>query len=143
MLPYPPTTGKVVRVAAVLKQGGYRSAENYLGQYRADSERAGFTLDGPLTRMFKDMVRSCSRGVGSPLKSRPLPFARLGELPESRRPWVEHGPVSPKTAILAGSWFLTREIELSCSRACLVRVVDGGASFPLLVPSSQQVLLGS
>ena len=30
--PYPPTTDKITRVAAVLKSGGYRSAENYLGQ---------------------------------------------------------------------------------------------------------------
>ena len=49
MVPYPPTVAKVEMVAAVLKEGEYRSASSYLGQYRADSERAGCEISGPVT----------------------------------------------------------------------------------------------
>ena len=35
-------------VAAVLKCGKYRSAANYLSQYRADSEREGYHLECPI-----------------------------------------------------------------------------------------------
>ena len=45
--PYPPTIEKVEMVAAVFKCGIYRSVANYLSQYRADSERAGYHLEGP------------------------------------------------------------------------------------------------
>ena len=64
MVPCPPTVEKVEMVAAVLKEGEYRSASSYLGQYRADSERAGCEVSGPVLRAFKDMTRSCNRGLG-------------------------------------------------------------------------------
>ena len=64
MVPYPPTVEKVEMVAAVLKEGEYRSASSYLGQYRSDSERAGCEVPGPVQRAFKDMTRSCNHGLG-------------------------------------------------------------------------------
>ena len=140
-VPFPPTVGKIERVAATLRYGKYRSASSYLGQYRADSEREGYTLDGPLNRSFTDMSRSCTRGIGAPIRSKALPLERLGELPRSRKPWVLHGPVSPRTAIVVGAWFLTREVELSCSRACLVRVTEGSpATISWSLPASKSDL---
>ena len=125
MVPYPPTVEKIEMVAAVLKEGEYRSASSYLGQYRADSERAGCEVTGPLQRAFKDMTRSCNRGLGPGAKSMGLPLPRLRELPQARQPWVPGGPICPRTALVAGSWFLTREVVLATSRACLVTVVEG------------------
>ena len=62
--PFPPSVEKIERVAAVLKQGGYRSASSYLGQYRADSERDGHEVTDPMRRAFTYMTTSCERGQG-------------------------------------------------------------------------------
>ena len=101
--PFPPTVGKIEKVAATLRYGKYRSATSYLGQYRADSERAGYSLSGPLYRSFKDMGRACNRGLGPPVRSKALPMDRLGDLPKNRRPWVPGGPISPRTALVTGA----------------------------------------
>ena len=72
--PYPPTVDKVEMIAAALKAGNYRSPANYLGQYSADSERAGYDLSDPIRRAFRDMNRSCARGLGPGVKSKGLPM---------------------------------------------------------------------
>ena len=89
-------------VVAVLKEGEYRSASSYLGQCRADSERAGCELSGPVHRIFKDMTRSCNRGLGPCGKSTGLSLARLRELPQTRQPWVPGG-ICPRNALVTGA----------------------------------------
>ena len=91
-VPYPPTIAKVEMIAAALKLGIYRSASSYLGQYRADAERAGYDLGDPIRRAFKDMTRSCTRGIGPGAKSMGLPMHRLCELPKGRQPWAAGVP---------------------------------------------------
>ena len=103
LTPYPPTIDKVEMVAAALKVGIYRSASSYLGQYRADSERAGYDLGDPIRRAFKDMTRSCTRGLGPGAKSMALPMHRLAELPKARQPWAAGGPINPRHTIIVGS----------------------------------------
>jgi hypothetical protein len=45
----------------------------------------------------------------------------LGKLDQTvDEPWTEGGPVGSACAMVAGAWFLTREVELSTARACLV-----------------------
>ena len=137
--PFPPTIEKIVRVAAVLKYGKYRSASSYLGQYRADAEREGHEITGPMRRMLTDMSTSCERGQGPGIKAMGLPMNRLTELPKGREPWVKGGPISPQAALVVGAWFLTREVELSTSRACLVRVTDGDTTDGFVVVTCKQV----
>jgi hypothetical protein len=98
----PITTEKVIALGATLKAGGYRSAVSYLTLYRGHSERAGFQITGELQRSFRDAAGSCDRGLGGPIKSRPLPFLRLGELPAGSDPWTKRGPVGPRNAVAAG-----------------------------------------
>ena len=138
MTPYPPTREKVRTLGAALKAGGYTSAANYLSAYRVEAERQGFHLDGPFDRAMADYRRSCERGLGAPVKSRALPFERLRFLPGGRKPWTPKGPVCPRNALVLGSWFLTREVELACSRAVLVRVhTEGRASVEWHLPASK------
>ena len=42
--PYPLTVEQIIWVGAVLKEGNYRSASSYQGQYRADTERDGHDI---------------------------------------------------------------------------------------------------
>ena len=117
--PFPPTRDSVLALAASLKTGNYATADSYLQLYRATCERRGWTFTPDLNWLLKDCVRSCLRGRGGPSKALALPFNRLGELDlADDGPWHQNGPVGPGCAIIVGSWFLTREIELSTSRAC-------------------------
>ena len=104
-------------VAATLKAGAYRSAAVYLQVYRLAAERRGYDITPLLARDLKDYRRSCARGLGGPVRPRPLPIENLGHLSASREPWAVGGPVNPRASIIAGTWWLCREVELSGSRA--------------------------
>jgi hypothetical protein len=126
----PPITVEVVlALAASLKAGRYRSAKLYLSAVKLHSERMGFPTSDAVERHIKDATRSCERGQGGSRQAGALPFDRLAELPSSPTPWVAGGPLGPAQLVLAGSWWLTREIELSNTRACHVSFA-GSPSVP-------------
>ena len=110
---YPPTEEKIRALGAALKYCGYRSAPTYLSIYRVHAERAGHDLSGSLKRALADAARSCDRGLGGPAKALPLPFDYLGTVSGDRAPCVREGPIGMRNLVVAGSWFLCREIELS------------------------------
>ena len=145
---FPPTSMTVMALAATLKKGGYRSAESYLLLYRAECERRGAPYPADLVRVHRDCLRSCLRGLGGPVKALSLPFERLGELDlEEDGPWSTGGPVGPAAAVVAGSWFLTREVELSTTRAALIDFVvtaggDVAVQWKLPASKSDQQALG-
>ena len=132
--PFPPTSQKVLALGAVLKAGGYRSAETYLQAYRTAADRAECPFGASELRAVRDATRSCKRGLGGPVRAMPLPFERLGDaaLPDEDSPWVARGPVGPKNAVLLGSWFLMREAELAGAKAHNIKVVTRGSRPPLV-----------
>ena len=119
---FPPSVATVKALAASLKAGGYRSAEVYLTVYRRECERRGFEVGSLLRGDLKDYRRSCERGLGGAVRPRALPMELFGGLPASRTAWVAEGPLNPKAAIICGSWWLCREVELSTARARLVEI---------------------
>ena len=124
--PMPPSREKLLFLGAALKMGRYSTADQYLSHYKLRSEREGFAFGPALHRTFLDVVRSCKRGVGGPVQALALPLMRLGELDlQQDEPWTNGGPVGPASAIIAGAWFLTREVELSTTRARLVSLELG------------------
>ena len=124
----PPSVDKIHCLGAALKAGGYKSAPTYLSAYRGLVERSGFTLTAAENRAFQDASRSCLRGVGGPVRAMALPFSRLHELPADRGPWAAGGPVSPRNLVVAGSWFLMREIEASLALASSVTLETSSAT---------------
>ena len=141
LTPYPPTKEKLCALAAALKAGSYASARQYLYHYRLQCVRLSHPFGATLDRYLADLVRSCERGAGAPVKALPLPLMRLHELdPTSDDPWVPGGPVGPACAMIAGAWFLTREVELSTTRAALVsleRGSDGQQAVRWFLPASK------
>ena len=127
---FPPTTASFKAIAATLKMGNYKSAQVYLTVYRVEAERRGFAVTSLLARSLKDWKRSCSRGLGGPVRPRPLPLDALGSLPAARDSWVEAGPINPRAAVLTGAWWLCRELELSTSRARLVELCAPSSDKP-------------
>ena len=137
---YPPTIASYKAIAATLKAGGYESAAVYLQVYRVSAERLGFATSSLDARHLKDFKKSCLRGLGGPTRPRPLPLESLGSLPSSRQPWNEDGPLNPRAAIIAGSWWWCREMEHSTSRARLLEVLvppDGVPSARWHLPASK------
>ena len=143
---WPPTPVSFKALAATLKLGQYSSAATYFSAYRTAAERQGFLLDELAIRSIKDYTRSCLRGLGGPVRPRPLPFDRLCELPGDRSAWVAGGPVNPKALICIGAWWLCREIELANARASMVEFSGTGrgliASLHLPASKSDQLALG-
>ena len=131
--PFPPTLDKLVALGAALKSGGYQSAESYIFFYRTASERQGHPFDSIMNRAVTDIIRSCRRGRGGVVKPTALPLLRLNELdPSSDDHFVPHGPVGAACAMIAGAWFLAREVELSTARAALIEFSTDGFGKPIV-----------
>ena len=79
-----------------------------------------------MQRAARDAVRSCERGMGPPVQAQPLPLMMLGGLPGGVPPWTPGGPANPRNAMVVGSWFLLREVEVSTARAAHVTVTGTG-----------------
>jgi hypothetical protein len=139
--PLPPTRDVLLALGAALKAGGYRSSETYLSLWKITAERNGYVLEVDVLRLLKDVTRSCKRGRGAPVKPLALPLERLDDLPDGFSAWHKHGPVGPKAAIAAGSWFLTRESELSTTRANFITFGSdprlGGDTVTWALPASK------
>ena len=84
-------------------------------------------MNAQIRRALKDFTRACLRGTGAPEKAVALPFERLQELPSGRAPWTRGGPACPRNALVAGAWFMLREVELATSRAALLEIFPGPA----------------
>ena len=133
LAPFPPTLETIHALGATLKRGGYRSAASYLWLYKGEAQRRGHTWLDIHHRAVKDAIRSCERGLGPPTRAMPLPFMALGRLPGGHDPWAPSGPIGPRNAIIAGSWWMLREAELSTLRACHVELVGDWARAGLVV----------
>jgi len=133
LTPFPPSQETVVALGAALKAGNYASAENYLKFYRGRCLSANWPFDAAMLRVHKDAVRSCTRGLGAPTKALGLPLLRLAELDVlDDGPWTPGGPVGPACAVIAGSWFLAREVELATTRARLVSLEENSEGEPVV-----------
>ena len=144
---FPPSQASWKALAATLKLKKFKSAPVYFSVYRTACERQGFILGPLLARAHREFQRSCMRGIGGPVRPRPLPMERLHHLPGHRLAWNEGGPLNPRAAIIAGTWFLCREIELSTSRARLLELCipsSGRPSVTWHLPASKndQAALG-
>ena len=74
------------------------------------------------------------------MKALPLPLDQLHRLPGQRAPATLTGPINPRNFLIAGSWWLTREVELSTARACLVTLeapTGGGYIARWTLPASK------
>ena len=125
MTPLPLDAQKILALGSALKMGGYRSAASYLDLYRCMAERSGQEIKASERRLLVDAKRSCERGIGDSIKALPLPFERLRDLPSQAGAWPRKGPWKPRNAVVSGSWFMLREVELSAARAEAITFLPG------------------
>ena len=139
--PFPLSPEIIVRVAAMFKAGGYLSFENYM--LRAKSEHLGLGLVGPgswspeLSAAVKEAIRSCNRGAGISRQSKPLDAVAVAALDLPDDPLVSGGPIAPADFVVAGCFFLLREVELAAAKAGHVTVSTDGSSVTWLLPTSK------
>ena len=121
---------------AALRAAGYRSAMAVADQVICDARERGFAPGPALRRTIDKARRACRRGLGPVRHTAPLPLERVPELPGGCDPWVLGGPVHPRRYLAVGSWWLTREIELSNALLRDVRVIGPG-EIALTLPASK------
>jgi hypothetical protein len=100
-------------VAAYFKRGGYRSFPNYLSAIKSVHVEAGHSWTEQLEGMGRWTTRSVLRGIGPARQSRPFKLNDVLGLPLDFEPLVTNGPRFPIHAVLIGSMFLLREVELA------------------------------
>jgi len=138
MQPHPVTLVTVVRLAAALKAGRYRSAPSVLSQLKVDALRLGQDLSLPILKSLSDGSRACRRGMGPPRGALALDFFALGGLPPDPAPLALHGPLAPRNALVVSAWWLLREVETANLRARHVSLKLGAIPWvEILLPTSK------
>lgn len=124
--PFPLTEDGIEIVAALLTAAGYRSVPNYLSRAKEEHVRLG----AEWTRSLDDTVRLASRvahrGIWPARKSAPLDLPALEDVDLVTECFTPNGPVGPLDMVIAGSFFLTREIELSLAMSSHVDIKGSG-----------------
>ena len=136
----PLTRAKMRIVGASLKAGGYRSASQYLYLAKKLHERDDHAFGPDLHQALAEARRSCERGMGPSHRMEGLPLDRLGHLPREETLLVPGGPWAPRRALVAGTWWLTREVELASAPARMVtfrRASDGRLAATWQLPASK------
>jgi hypothetical protein len=123
--PFPITSEALKAVAALFKARGYRSFENYLSRAKREHILFGFAWTQELDIIARDCVRSVTRGVGPSRQSAEFDLVKIVALEIGTDPVCDDGPVNPKAMCVLGSFFLTREIEISLAFAVHFRIIDG------------------
>ena len=111
--PFAITPESVKMGASVLRAAGYRSTMAYVDIAVQEFVRRGGIKSQLLDLTIRDTRRACARGLGSPKHAGAFPMERLPELPDTKPPWSNQGPLWPSRTLQCGCWWLTREIELS------------------------------
>ena len=146
-IPVLPLTAHVINVvSALFKVGQYVSFHNYA--QRAKTEHMGtVSAHGvpwsvELERCLKDCTRSVLRGLGAaqqslPLDPLPIPALRLGDAAIA-----VGGPAGPGRFLVAGAFFMCREVEIANADFAHVTVGQDRRSVTWCLPASKTDIRG-
>lgn len=112
----PLTPERVQAVGSLFKAGKYRSFPNYLSAAKIAHVEAGHHWDQQVELVAKWVSRSVLRGIGPARQSCAFKMSRLLALPRSMRALAEGGPQWPVHAVLLGTLYLMREVELAATQ---------------------------
>ena len=105
--PFPLNEEKLWLAGALLKQGGYKTSEQYLYAIKRKHTQLGHQWHEGWTPLLADIRRSCKRGMGPPKRAAPL----VGHLKVT--PYRHQQIASICDVIGVGCSWLLREIELA------------------------------
>ena len=112
--PLPVTEHSLECVSCLFKHGGYKSFKNYVSRIKEVHVESGFIWGQNLQFASKRCVRSVLRGLGGPSRSEAFDLDKVSEyLTHRNHTTAVDGPMSPLAAVVVGTYFLLRELELS------------------------------
>ena len=118
----PITKSALRKLMAVLKQAGYRSADQYISVLTARHVEEGHYIDEALHRFIGQAKDSIVRGIGPPSRAGEFDlFELLAKFDEIQASAT--GPVDAADAVVVAVWWLLREIEASALTLKQVRVL--------------------
>ena len=129
--PIPLTVNLVRRMAASLREGGYRAVDQYFSRARQEHLRAiGEAPSDVVEDAIKMYTRACQRGIGPHTFKDSFRFEHLAGLRSLRVPPSREDITNmhddqcmwPAAMVVMGTWWMARGIELSFALACHVRV---------------------
>ena len=107
-------TDSLEKVSCLFKKGAYKSYKNYLSRIKEIHCEAGYAWTPQLHATARRCTRSVLRGLGGPARSESFNLMDVVEF--LKHNYVEssaEGPESPLAAVMVGTYFLLRELELS------------------------------
>ena len=128
---------RVEAVSAMAKRGGYRSWGNYLSRAKSQHVREGHHWTDQLELAFKEAKRSVERGQGPARQSAPLDVVAVASQSVGFEPIHGDWPVNPKGLFVMGSMFMMREIEISLTRVCHIKLNVASGTLAWLLPASK------
>ena len=120
----PVTAEKLLLAAALLKDGGYRSACLYLAMMRRMHVQHGFSWTEQLAQEFTDVKRAVLRGLGPDKQAGPLPIVEIGRLTEEElaKKKGPHWPAAGRDVAIVSCAWLCREVEVSTAFAGAITI---------------------
>jgi hypothetical protein len=109
----PMTATKINAIGAMLKQGMYRSPQVYFDKARDTHIDDGYEWTPGLSRRIRKVIRSVTRGMGPSRQTFDIDLQDVASQRFPDTPLCTGGPIGPKNCYIAGSFFMTREVELS------------------------------
>ena len=124
----PLTPESIEGVCSLFKAAGYISTSNYAMRAKAEHMSCvaahGVSWPPELERSLTDSIRSATRGLGAARQSAPLDMLGIPDLELGDDPITVSGPCCPAQFAIAGSFFLTREIEISSADFSHISIND-------------------
>ena len=111
--PLPLTPAKIIAVGAMFKAGRYRSFANMLSDAKSRHIEQGFEWTEQLSGCARKVERSVLRGIGPASQCGSFDLWKVVLLRLPVAPVVLRGPLGPCNLIIAGSFFMMREVEIS------------------------------
>ena len=103
---------------------------------RPDARAQGRSTPDETLGQIPGLRRALRRGLGGPRHTAPFPLERSAELPGAADPLSKGGPRRPRSFLVAGSWWMTREIEIANATVSDITVHDDG-EVAWLLPASK------
>lgn len=134
----------IYSVMGALKQGGYRSASQYLESAQGAHVALGHPWNAQLQQARRAAIRSCKRFLGNAKQAGGLPLTRLPEV-VSQEPLARGGPLWPGRSTMLASWWLLREREAAQAKRKHIQVDESAKTISWRLPSSKtdQAALGA
>ena len=108
------TVESMEKVSCLFKLGAYKSYKNYLSRIKELHQESGYVWTHALQSSARRCTRSVLRGLGGPVRSEAFDLDRVvAFLKHSNIDIAEDGPEPPLHAVVVGTYFLLRELELS------------------------------